>query len=253
MIDLLKETRITSGVSRGSQWSVLTGVAALVAIVGLILGVQLLVRYLFGANYLSLYLRYGYFVSLAFTFVTLILDLDQNRDLISTHPFRYAMACLHLMRGPLQAVGADFKRDTADQHTTHQHEVGPAEPSPWGMVLGLAQSFMHVFDLFLSGFFSIAFIIAVAAWLLLAAPLQYFIFIVCGAPARVIEKSMRKAHLALHQADANILEVPAGGEVAYAAALAHAGGEGVPASWRPVRITSALALLVLWTLSRTLY
>jgi hypothetical protein len=249
MIDLLKETRMVSRVQRDGQWSVLTGLAALACMVLLILSVYLAVRYLFGMNYLNLYLRYGYYVSLGFTFVALLLDLDQDRDLISTHPFRYASACLRLMRGPLQAVGADFKRDT-DQHATHQPEIGPIDASLWGAVSQLAQSLMHVCDLFISGFFSIVFIILVSVWLLFAAPLQYFIFLICGAPARVIERSMKKAHQALHQAETNVLDVPPAGDVAPPAAIVS--GEAV-FNWKPVRITSALALLVLWTLSRAFY
>jgi hypothetical protein len=229
---------------------VLTGLAALVLMAALISSVYLLVRYLFGANYLSLYLKYGYLISLGFTFVTLLVNLDQDRDLISTHPFLYASACLRLMRGPLQAVGADFKRDTAEHHTAHQSLTGPVDSDVWGMVSQLAQTLMHVFDLFISGFFSIVFIIVVSAWLLFAAPLQYFIFLLCGAPARVIEKSMKKAHQALHQAETNILDVPAS-EIAPATAREQ-GAEELIASWKPVRITSALALMVLWSLSRVL-
>jgi len=250
MIDLLKERKIISGVRRDSQWSVLTGLAALVLMAALILSVYLLVRYLSGANYLSLYLKYGYFISLGFTFVTLLVNLDRDRDLISTHPFHYASACLRLMRGPLQAVGADFKRDTADHHTTHQPLIGPVDSDVWGMVSQLAQTLMHVFDLFISGFFSIVFIIVVSAWLLFAAPLQYFIFLLCGAPARVIEKSMKKAHQALHQAETNILDVPASDIKPPASAAT--GAEETVASWKPVRITSALALMVLWSLSKVL-
>jgi hypothetical protein len=249
MIDLLKERKLVPSIRRDSQWSVLTGLAALVLMAALILSVYLLVRYLFGANYLSLYLRYGYFLSLGFTFVTLLFNLDQDRDLISTHPFRYASACLRLMRGPLQAVGADFKRDTAEHHTTHPPSAGPVDSDVWGIISQLAQTLMHVFDLFISGFFSIVFIIVVSAWLLFAAPLQYFIFLLCGAPARVIEKSMQKAHQALHQAETNILDVPAS-EVTSAAATS--GGEEAVSSWRPVRITSALALMVLWSLSKVM-
>jgi hypothetical protein len=80
--------------------------------------------------------------------------------------------------------------------------------------------------------------------------LQYFIFLICGAPARVIERSMKKAHLALHQAETNVPDVPPAGEAAPTAASVS--GEAV-FNWKPVRITSALALLVLWTLSRLLY
>jgi hypothetical protein len=251
MIDLLKESRIVPRVQRDSQWSVLTGLAALAFMAALILSVYLIVRYLFGANYLSLFLRYGYFVSLGFTFVTVLVDLDQERDLISTHPFRYASACLHLMKGPLQAVGADFKRDTAaDLHATHSQETGPVDSDVWGMVSQLAHTLMHVLDLFISGFFSIVFIIVVSAWLLFAAPLQYFIFLICGAPARVIEKSAKKAHLALHQAETNILDVPAS-EATPSPSVSLT--EESVSSWKPVRITSALALVVLWTLSRVLY
>jgi hypothetical protein len=253
MIDLVKERRVVSRVRRDSQWSVLTGVAALVLMAALILSLHLAVRYLFGANFLSLYLKYGYVVSLGFTFVTLLVNLDQDRDLISTHPFRYASACLRLMRGPLQAAGADFKRDAADHHTTHQPLTGPVDADVWGMVLQLAQTLMHVFDLFISGFFSIVFIIVVSAWLLFAAPLQYFIFLICGAPARVIEKSMKRAHQALpSQPETNIPDVPASEIAPAALASSSVAEEAVTASWKPVRITSALALMVLWSLSRVM-
>jgi hypothetical protein len=154
------------------------------------------------------------------------------------------------MRGPLQAVGADFKRDTSEHHATHQPLTGPVDSDVWGMVSQLAQTLMHVFDLFISGFFSIVFIIIVSAWLLFAAPLQYFIFLICGAPARVIEKSMKKAHEALHHSETNIPDVPASEIAPTTAAAREQGAEEGDANWRPVRITSALALMVLWSLSK---
>lgn len=245
MIDLLKEPKIKPKARRGNQWEVLTGLLALASICVLILSMYLAVRYLFGANYLSLCLRYGYLLSLAFTLVTLVVNLDQDRDLISAHPFHYANACLHLMRGPIQAIGADFKRDT-DQHVSH-HEPGiPFDATVWTIPLQLAQSLMNAFDLFISGFFSIVFILLVSVWLLVAAPLQYFVFLLCGAPARVIDRSMKKARLALHKAERNILDVPG-------VELAPAGPLEDGSSIKPVRLTSALALMVLWATAKVLY
>jgi hypothetical protein len=243
---LLKESRASFKVRRGGgdgQRAVVSGLAALAAMVALVLGLHLLVRYLFATSYLSLFFKYGYLLMLAFTCVALVLELDQERELISMHPFRYAMACLRLMRGPLMAVGADFRRDHEAQHLSHQTEIGRLDPSVWGGVAQFAESASHVADLFISGFFSIVFILLLSAWLLTGAPLQYFVFLICGAPARVIERTMQRT--ALRPAlgtEPSVLDVPLP-ETTTARAS--------PVSLlRPVRLSSSLSFLVLWAISK---
>jgi hypothetical protein len=244
---LLKEAERPFKVRRGGsdgQRAVLSGLAAFLAMAALVLGMHLLVRYLFATSYLSLFFRYGYLLFLAFTFVALVLELDQERDLISMHPFKYAMACLRLMRGPLMAVGADFRRDTDQQHLSHQPEIGRLDPSLWGGVAQIAESAAHVADLFISGFFSIVFILLLSAWLVVGAPLQYFVFLICGAPARVIERSIQRAHAAAARvAEQSVLDVP----VHEAATEARASPRSL---LRPVRLSSALSFLVLWAISK---
>lgn len=244
--DVMREAVLTPlEVDTSSKRYLLSGVLWLAVMVALIMVNYWLVHFFYvKANYLKFYLNYGYLISLGFTLVTLIIDLDQNRDLISSHPFRYANACLHLIRVPLwMTVGAESKHDATGRPSPP--EIGPDSPE-WNTPASLFQSFMTILDQFLSGFFSIIFILLVSIWLWLVAPLQYFVYLICGAPARVIGKSNRRIWSSHDDAGA-----PVAGPSFDESRFIQTETE-VDYFTRPVRMTSVLAVAVLWALSKAI-
>ncbi|HEY0005021.1 MAG TPA: hypothetical protein VGB17_09445 [Pyrinomonadaceae bacterium] len=224
--DTVREAfQTTEGSRLGSKRSLLSGLAGLALMAALIALNYWLFRYLFKTSYLRFYLRQGYLVSLALTILTLIIELDRNSDLISAHPFRYVAACLNLIKVPLQVV----LRREAGQAASHE---GEAQSSPWDTLLYLARSMMNILDQFFSGFFAIFFILVVSIWLWFVAPLQYFVYLICGAPARIMDKPHK---VAAHATD-EVLHLEALPEIDYFT--------------KPVRMTSALATAALWVASK---
>ncbi|MGA9997927.1 MAG: hypothetical protein WBP93_21105 [Pyrinomonadaceae bacterium] len=223
-----------------SKRSLLGGAVSLILIVALILFYRWAFYHFFNQIYLRTYIKYGYLIMLAFTFLTLVVDLDENRDLISPHPFRYLKACWRALRVPAYTVGGDWRLETRDAHTSFDVDE-QKDSALWDTLLQPFKSFSDIFDLFVSGAFFIIFIVVIFIWLLLIAPLQYFIFLFCGAPARVLMRQKRKSWHAPEEARANETNPQEQG----AASATDLDGT----TSKPVRMTAALAVAVLWVLS----
>ena len=236
-----------------SRRSLIGGAVSLILIVALILFYRWAFYHFFNQVYLRVYLKYGYLLMLAFTFLTLVVDLDENRDLISPHPFRYLKACWRALSVLAFTVGGDWRLETRDSHAPLAADGSPDADSAndagalWSKLLQPFKSFSDIFDLFVSGAFFIIFIVVVFIWLLLVAPLQYFVFLFCGAPARILMRQKRKPWHAPEETrvhEANVNEASA--LEAQSAASATDLDSTVS---KPVRMTAALASAALWVLS----
>ncbi|MFV9616861.1 MAG: hypothetical protein ACNYZG_12955, partial [Gammaproteobacteria bacterium] len=91
-------------------------------------------------------------------------EIDKNTGLISLNPLEYSAACLYAAGLPLIAIGA--------------HAQSKNQPNR----LAFIDTVSYILALLLIA-------IVVVAWLWLVAPLQYFMTIVCGAPARAAQSS----------------------------------------------------------------
>ena len=215
---------------------IILGGLGLLILLALVLSNYLIFRYM-GSNYFSLYFRYGSYICLGLTLLTLFADLDKNRDLISLNPFRYVTASWWLVGVPLYALGSDIKNTP---------EVAPAEPlatNVWDQALQLARSLASLIDLFVNGAFALLFILLALVWFLIAVPLQYFVFIICGAPARALSKSKRRVIYKINETGMRLRDLPANEPVPHGAMEA-------TYNIKPVRLTSAIAALALWVLWR---
>lgn len=123
------------------------------------------VPYFTGQQYLNWYLGAGPFVALAIAVISVAWgELDKNTGLISRNPLRYSAASLHAASLPLLAIGGHARRQNQPNR------------------LPLLDSISYiVVMLLIAG--------AVVAWLWLVSPLQYFVTLVCGAPARASRSS----------------------------------------------------------------
>ena len=112
-------------------------------------------------RYLDWYIQMGPFIGIALAaFSAAWKDLDKNIGLVSANPRTYIIACSKLAGLPMFALGGHLK--------SKGHNL-------WDLLAGTP--------------LIIVFIVASFAWLVLIAPLQYFLFLVCAAPSRIVLRS----------------------------------------------------------------
>jgi hypothetical protein len=124
-------------------------------------------------SYLNWYLRNGALMSLIFTIVSLSVgNLNKYTDLISRRAHIYLAAYMRLISITLMAA-AGVPKEQRDQK-------GP-ERRPYY----LSQTLVGLLETLISVPIVFGLIGLLVAWLVIVAPLQYFIFLICGAPIRI--------------------------------------------------------------------
>lgn len=119
---------------------------------------------LFGSNYFRWYVSAGPFIGLATAaFSEAWGELDKNTELVSANPLYYIAACLQIVGLPIVAIAGH------PQSKYQLRKIG------WDHLLGMPMI--------------LTFIVAAMAWLLLIAPLQCFVFLICAAPSRIVMTS----------------------------------------------------------------
>jgi hypothetical protein len=223
---------------------ILSAVIGLVVLVGLVAANAQVFRTWLGVDYVHWYIRSGTLINLGFAFVTLAWsDLNRVKDLVGAHPVRYLSASLYLIGLPMTVFGRILRP--------------PADPVPprletrsalaaWSRTWRVAQRLMDTFDGLITALVAIVFVVAALGWLLVIAPAQYFVYLVCAAPARLMRRGKRTI----------IASFDDGG---YFHIDENAGDQPVPAGWfeagfytKPVALTAAFAAVLLWLLSQVI-
>jgi hypothetical protein len=196
-----------------------------------------------GVDYFGAYLELGFLVALLFGVVAVAIDLDSQPDLIAAHPMIYLAANLGLLGVVYGSVSAVLR---------------PARPERELVEAGLpTMTYRYrsrILDLVFNLLFSLAFAVAMLAWGLLYAPLQYWVTLVCGAPARDalassetlwVIRSRGAEGFAFGPKDPDDFQEP------HLKAL-HARGEMTEVGFarKPVAFTAAITALVLFGISR---
>lgn len=170
-------------------------------------------------TYLKWYLSNGALIGFATSVAaTTWGDINKNTELISAHPLRYLAACAWLVGLPLFSLGTHLRR---------------------GQEAGRSASPL---DLLLTVPFVFAIMGLLLVWAAVVVPLQYVIYLICGAPARLGLKSAWLPVARIHRSGRLVVEeIPV--------------GSGVPKGWwdaslfsRPVSITGLLFSLVFFLL-----
>ncbi|MBI3014513.1 MAG: hypothetical protein HYY65_05505 [Candidatus Tectomicrobia bacterium] len=118
-------------------------------------------RELFGLDYVRWYVDAGPIIALATAaFGAAWGELDKNPSLVSANPYDFAGACLQVAGLPIDVFGA---------HLRSKNREVPLS----------ALEFLAGLPLI------VVFVIAAIGWLLFVVPLQYFVFLICGAPSRI--------------------------------------------------------------------
>jgi hypothetical protein len=193
----------------------------LLALVGLNF---LLFRIIGGVNYFLWYLKNGALISIAVSFVALIWEgLKWREDLLSSHPREYLRGCAGLGANFFSSIAAHL---TPGKKTSNSRTYSTVAML-WDNVIGLLLIIlMMVFAI---------------CWLLVIAPLNYFITLITGSVERQ----------ALHGSPAHAIEITEGKNIILTSlpATAELPGNAVNISLtrKPFAITQALTALLLWS------
>lgn len=131
-------------------------------------------------GYLELYVKAGPFIALALVaFGAAWETLDNNPGMVSSNPSDYISACKRLAGLPFFAFGGHLISYGKQLSSGQYHRF-----NLWDLIVGVP----------LIG----CFVLASYAWLWFVAPLQYFLFLVCGAPSRIAMYSQYRLHADRH-------------------------------------------------------
>jgi hypothetical protein len=194
-----------------------------------------LFRAAFDLSYFRWYVDNGTLLNLALALVTVAWpDLNELRNLISPHPLRYLQAWSGLF-------GFTFVSMPDADIPLHELQGSSNRSAP-----SAVWTILDIVDTVLRFAWLLVFLGAVLFWLLVIAPVQYFVFLVAGALARGAARSSKKLIVKASAQESNvdftIKDLPA--------------GEDPPAGWsesgffaRPFTITVVLTGALLFALS----
>ena len=132
---------------------------AIVTIIGLILLNHWIFDVLFDADYLLWYINNGALIGAGVTFISLASkEFKKDVDAVSANPGIYFATYFKY----LAIIYFDF-----------------------GTYLRLNKGVISIFDSFIALAWMMIIIGATFLWILIVVPLQYFVFLLCGAPARI--------------------------------------------------------------------
>lgn len=175
---------------------------------------------LFDIAYWRWYLKNGAAIGLISAIVFKVWGdmLDKHTGLISSHPLDYLGACFQLIGLPIFVLGTQIKSFTT-------RLIGP----DW-------------LDYLLTIVWLPILIGSMFVWFVVVVPLQYLVYLVCGAPTRLTFMSVRQPIARLKGTRLEVEETRRG---------------EVPEGWwdasisrKPIAVTNLLAALLLWIVSR---
>jgi hypothetical protein len=185
-----------------------------------------------GGDYFRWFLDNGALVALVFGVVTTAVDLDRNPGLIAANPLGFEIGVVRVFLELSSSLWGMFGAPRSDRQL---EDLGLTEVQ--------TRFRSRLLDYLLSNLFLLVLAAAMLAWALVIAPLQYFVNLVCGAPARVALASrttmyrvqLTPSHTEYVNAPKDSPEVD-GSELTFAS--------------RPVSFTAAIAAALLFALSQ---
>jgi hypothetical protein len=202
----------------GTLRTFLTALLALVIIASLLALDNYLFQRWLGLSHWQWYLANGSLISAGLAIFSVAWgDLNKNAGLISARPLDYIGAQLQLVGLPLVSFGAQFRSAPGDRYRA------------------------SLLDTLLSIPLVLLLIVFCFVYLLVIVPPQYFVFLLCGAPARIIAKSSSGVAARMQGSQVTVEETPA--------------GQAAPEDWwnagmnqKPVTITTLFSVLFFITL-----
>jgi hypothetical protein len=128
-----------------------------------------------GVDYIGLYLQEGFQVALLFGVLTVAIDLDRYPELIAAQPVIYVAAILSLCSEIFAVLGGVFEPPRSERELIDE-----------GLDFVTYRLRLRTLDLLFNLIIGWVLFAAIVAWALLVAPLQYWVNLICGAPARQV-------------------------------------------------------------------
>jgi len=132
--------------------------------------------------------------------------LDEHPDLISAHPMKFMAAYFELVGGYCFSASLGIAPSSK----------GAREE------LYVSRAAAELFDSIVGSLLWAILVIIIIVGVLVIGPLQYFVFLICGAPARVVLQSKRRLILRENNATTELKEIH--------------DGDDVPADWKDISI-----------------
>lgn len=188
-------------------------------------------------NYFLWYLKNGAMISLATGFLALTWkDMKARIGLISSHPSAYFAACFQILGVFVYS-----------QSTINTEK---AQPKEIDFDIGLNFKIVRVIDDVLYFVLSIVMILLGLAWLVIVAPLGYFVTLIAGVPARQ-ELRGKIAPTFVHEEARDTFRGDKGNVtiIEPAAAATSPGSTYLSFARDPFAVTQAMTALILWNAS----
>lgn len=144
-------------------------------------------------DYIEFYLSNGSLIGLITAVVVISWgDLNKNLGLISTNPYVYLKTCCRVVSLPI-VVMADGAKEISEKWDiiTKGYKLG-AVSFPLG-------DLWLFWDMLIGTFLMVLIILCLLVWLVLVAPLQYFVFPVSGAVSRLFALFLSERPIAILQ------------------------------------------------------
>lgn len=167
----------------------------------------------FNTTYFKWYLETGASIGLVSSIASMAWgDMEKNTGLISAHPLAYMGSCLQLVGLPIYTLGTHLRSNKGEPRA------------------------ISIFDTILAILLLLVLVGVMLIWLVVIAPPQYFVFLICGAPGRIFLQSKRQPIAQLKGTQLTVTEIGS--------------DEKIPEGWwsasissKPVAITNLFASL----------
>lgn len=163
---------------------------ALAIIVGLILLNNGLFATFFETNYLHWYIQNGTFISFGITFISFVSQsFNKDVDTVSADPLTYGLTYLVYLAIPLGLLGKKMEINAGLSEEAREFaEAEQVDRSPSMSVSNETSLLARLINSLFMLLWAPILLLIPLLWILVVVPPQYFVFLICGAPARYIHQ-----------------------------------------------------------------
>lgn len=188
-----------------------------------------------GSDYLEWFVDNGTLIALVFALVSVAVDLNRHSGLIAATPSGFVSAILGVFAELGESLGSLFAEPRADVDLWDS-----------GLATLTSRYRSRALDTVFGGIFLGLFFVVMAGWLFVIAPVQYFLNLPCGAPARMALTSERTIWV-VNSPGRYWYTIGSKDEVDDAK---ERGATEISFATKPVTLTSGVSALVLWGVSQ---
>jgi hypothetical protein len=190
----------------------------------------------FKEDYLQFYLNKGSLIGLVTAVVVISWgDLNKNIGLISPNPYTYLSACRRVIYLPLEVLSKGWNE------VSEKWDI-ITKGIKYGGVAFPLKDYWIFWDLLFGVLLGVIIVLSLLIWLVVVAPLQYFIFLLAGALPRIFGIFLTEKAIATLQNGRLIIEWIKK-------------DKSIPEGWwdasfsqKPVVVTAVISSLILWIL-----